>query len=172
MVGCGRNATDGCYISAIDINTGQRAWRFHTVPREGEPGSDTWGKVPMEARSGGETWIAGTYDPDLNLTYWGTAQAKLWSFLNRNMSIFDKALYTSSTVALNPDTGKLVWYYQHAPGEGFDLDEVWSHQQRAAYLGGVVSTAGGMPRRRFHRRLRFRKRARRCTYLLCRIGNR
>ncbi len=78
----GRRA-DGCYISAIDINTGKRVWRFYTIPREGEPGFDTWGKLPKDSRAGVETWIAGSYDPDLNLTYWGTAQSKPWSFLNR-----------------------------------------------------------------------------------------
>ena len=83
ITGCGRNAADGCFISAIDINTGKRAWRFHTIPREGEPGYDTWGNLPKESRAGVETWIAGSYDPDLNLTYWGTAQSKPWSFLNR-----------------------------------------------------------------------------------------
>ena len=124
ITGCGRGA-DGCYISAIDINTGKRAWRFYTIPREGEPGSDTWGKLPMSARAGVETWLAGTYDPDLNLTYWGTAQSKPWSFLNRGTTPFDKTLYANSTLALNPDTGKLAWYHQHVAGESFDLDEVF-----------------------------------------------
>ena len=117
ITGCGRNAADGCFISAIDINTGKRAWRFHTIPREGEPGFDTWGKLPKESRAGVETWIAGSYDPDLNLTYWGTAQSKPWSFLNRGTTPIDKTLYSSSTLALNADTGKLAWYFQHAPGE-------------------------------------------------------
>ena len=101
ITGCGRNAADGCFISAIDINTGKRAWRFHTIPREGEPGYDTWGKLPKESRAGVETWIAGSYDPELNLTYWGTAQSKPWSFLNRGTTPIDKTLYSSSTLALN-----------------------------------------------------------------------
>ena len=153
MVGCGQKATDGCYISAIDIDTGQRAWRFYTVPREGQPGSETWGKIPMSMRSGGETWIAGTYDPDLNLTYWGTAQAKPWSFLNRNMSIFDKALYTSSTVALNPEDGKLAWDHQHAPGESFDLDEVFERvlvdigSQKVSFSAGKAGVLWKLDRR-------------------------
>jgi PQQ-dependent dehydrogenase (methanol/ethanol family) len=125
ITGCGRNAADGCFISAIDISTGKRAWRFHTIPLEGEPGYDTWGKLPKESRAGVETWIAGSYDPDLNLTYWGTAQSKPWSFLNRGTTPIDKTLYSSSTLALNADTGKLAWYFQHAPGESFDLDEVF-----------------------------------------------
>jgi alcohol dehydrogenase (cytochrome c) len=79
----------------------------------------------MMFRGGGETWIAGSYDPDLNLTYWGTAQPKPWVPASRGMTALDKALYTSSTLALNPDTGKLAWYFQHAPGEALDLDEVF-----------------------------------------------
>jgi alcohol dehydrogenase (cytochrome c) len=125
LTNCARFDGEGCYISAFDIQTGQRAWRFYTVPREGEPGSETWGTLPMNNRAGTETWLAGSYDPDLNLTYWGVAQSKPWNFLSRHLTPFDKTLYANSTVALNPDTGKLAWYFQHAPGESFDLDEVF-----------------------------------------------
>ncbi len=123
--GCDRFKDEGCFISAFDARTGQPLWRFNTVARPEEPGGDTWGRQPMMFRAGGETWITGSYDPDLNLTYWGTAQAKPWVPASRNMSALDKALYTSSTVALNPDTGKLAWHFQHAPGEALDLDEVF-----------------------------------------------
>jgi alcohol dehydrogenase (cytochrome c) len=152
MTGC-RRAADGCYISAIDINTGKRAWRFYTVPREGEPGSDSWGNMPASERAGGETWIAGTYDPELNLTYWGTAQAKPWSFLNRKLTPFDKGLYTSSTVALRPDDGKLAWYFQHAPGESFDLDEVFERvlvdigEQKVSFSAGKAGVLWKLDRR-------------------------
>ncbi len=115
----------GCYISAYDIPTGKQLWRFYTIPREGQPGSETWGSLPMNNRAGAETWLAGSYDPDLNLTYWGVAQSKPWNFLSRRLTPYDKTLYANSTVALNPDTGKLAWYFQHAPGESFDLDEVF-----------------------------------------------
>jgi len=125
LTGCARFDGEGCYISAFDIHTGKRAWRFYTIPREGQPGSDTWGNLPMNNRAGAETWLAGSYDPELNLTYWGVAQSKPWNFLSRRLTPFDKTLYANSTVALNPDTGKLVWYFQHAPGESFDLDEVF-----------------------------------------------
>ena len=94
-------------------------------PGKGQPGSETWGNLPMNNRAGAETWLAGSYDPDLNLTYWGVAQSKPWNFLSRRLTPYDKTLYANSTVALNPDTGKLVWYFQHAPGESFDLDEVF-----------------------------------------------
>jgi alcohol dehydrogenase (cytochrome c) len=125
LTGCAHFDGEGCYISAFDIHTGERAWRFYTIPREGQPGSDTWGKLPMNNRAGAETWLAGSYDPELNITYWGVAQSKPWNFLSRRLTPFDKTLYANSTVALNPDTGKLIWYFQHAPGESFDLDEVF-----------------------------------------------
>jgi alcohol dehydrogenase (cytochrome c) len=76
-------------------------------------------------RAGGDTWIAGTYDPELNATYWGVAQPKPWLRVSRGAKPGDKALFTSSTLALDPDTGRLKWYFQHAPGESFDMDEVF-----------------------------------------------
>jgi glucose dehydrogenase len=76
-------------------------------------------------RAGGDTWITGTYDPDLDTTYWGVAQAKPWMPASRGNSSLDRALYTSSTLALDPGTGALKWYFQHAPGESLDLDEVY-----------------------------------------------
>ena len=125
LTGCARFDGEGCYISAFDIHSGRRLWRFYTIPREGQPGSETWGNLPMNNRAGTETWLAGSYDPELNLTYWGVAQSKPWNFLSRHLTPFDKTLYANSTVALNPDTGELAWYFQHAPGESFDLDEVF-----------------------------------------------
>lgn len=123
--GCDRYGSEACFISAYDANTGKQLWKFHTIARGNEPGADSWGKLPDNLRVGGETWITGSYDPDLNLTYWGTAQAKPWVPASRGMSIFDAALYATSTVALNPDDGKLAWYFQHIPGEALDLDEVF-----------------------------------------------
>jgi len=124
LSGCDQYKKDGCYISAYDPDTGKRIWKFDTVARENDPGGDTWGKLPDLLRAGGDTWITGSYDPDLNLTYWGVAQAKPWMRATRG-SGSAKALYTSSTLALSPDTGKLGWYYQHIGGETLDLDEVF-----------------------------------------------
>ncbi|MEQ1731482.1 MAG: PQQ-binding-like beta-propeller repeat protein, partial [Vicinamibacterales bacterium] len=123
--GCDRFGAEPCYISAYDAATGRRLWKFHTVASGTETGADTWGRQPDNLRGGGETWIVGSYDPDLNLTYWGTAQAKPWVPASRGMSALDKALYTSSTLALDPDTGRLRWHFQHTPGEALDLDEVY-----------------------------------------------
>jgi alcohol dehydrogenase (cytochrome c) len=125
LQGCARYGTDRCFISAYDAQSGKQLWKFHTIAHAGEPGGDTWGKLPDMFRKGGETWIAGSYDPELNLTYWGVAQAKPWMPASRGNSIFDAALYAASTVALNVDDGKLAWHFQEIPGESLDLDEVY-----------------------------------------------
>jgi alcohol dehydrogenase (cytochrome c) len=114
-----------CFISAYDPETGEQKWRFRTVALEGEPGGDSWGGLPDLYRAGAESWITGSYDPDLGLTYWGTTQAKPWMPASRGMKGTDVALYSSSTLALDAATGKLAWYYSHAPGESFDLDVVF-----------------------------------------------
>jgi alcohol dehydrogenase (cytochrome c) len=124
MTGCGRYGAD-CYISAYDARTGEVVWRFSTVARDGQPGGDTWGRLPNLLRAGGDTWIVGSYDPGLNVTYWGVAQPKPWLRVSRGAKPDDKALFTSSTLALDADTGRLKWYFQHAPGESFDMDEVF-----------------------------------------------
>ena len=125
LVGCDRYGNDGCWISGYDPATGKQLWKFDTIARGGQPGADTWGKLADNLRVGGETWIAGSYDPDLDLTYWGTAQAKPWMRASRGTGAFDSVLYTSSTLALRPKDGTLAWHYQHAPGESLDLDEVF-----------------------------------------------
>jgi len=125
MGGCSRYIERRCFISAHDASTGELVWRFNTIAEIGEPGGDTWNDLDNMFRKGGETWITGSYDPDLNLTYWGTAQAKPWVPISRHMSIFDEGLYTNSTVAVDVDTGELEWYFQHVPGEALDLDEVF-----------------------------------------------
>ncbi len=124
LSGCQTFGGEKCFISAYDAKTGKELWRFNTVALTGEPGGDTWGGLPDASRVGAETWITGSYDPDLNLTYWGTAQAKPWMRVSRG-SGNGSTLYANSTLALNADTGKLSWYYNHAPGESLDLDEVF-----------------------------------------------
>ena len=131
-----------CFISAYDAATGKQLWKFNTVAIQGEPGGDTWGKQHDLFRAGGETWITGSYDPDTNLTYWGTAQAKPWMPASRGMTTLDKALYTSSTVALDVDTGKLAWHFQHAPGEALDLDIVFERVLVDSGAQNLVFTVG------------------------------
>lgn len=118
------NAKAHCYISAYDAETGKRVWQFHTVALSGTPGGDTWNNVPDNKRAGGETWILGTYDVDLNTTYWGTAQAKPWRRDLRGTAD-GSTLYTTNTLALNPDTGELKWHFSHQPGETLDLDDAF-----------------------------------------------
>jgi alcohol dehydrogenase (cytochrome c) len=121
--GCERYKDDVCFITGHDPLTGEERWRTDTVARPGTPGGDTWGDLPLRFRAGSDAWIAGSYDPEANLVYWGTAQAKPWARAVRGTS--GDALYTNSTLALNPDTGEMVWYYQHLPGETHDMDEVF-----------------------------------------------
>jgi alcohol dehydrogenase (cytochrome c) len=124
LTGCDNYSQNNCYISAFDADTGKRDWKFFTTALEGQPGGDTWNGLPNLLRGGGDTWIAGTYDPELNTTYWGVAQTKPWFRASRK-TFGASTLYSSSTLALNPDDGKLKWYFQHAPGESLDLDEVF-----------------------------------------------
>jgi alcohol dehydrogenase (cytochrome c) len=121
---CDQYRDEKCFISAYDAQTGKLVWKFYTIAKEGDPGGDSWGKLPSLFRAGGDTWITGSFDPELNLTYWGVAQSKPWMRASRQ-SGNGSTLYANSTVALDADTGKLAWYYSHAPGESLDLDEVF-----------------------------------------------
>lgn len=121
---CGTFRAEKCFISAWDATTGRQLWRFNTIAQSGEPGGDTWGDLPDLFRVGAETWTTPSYDPDLNLTYWGTAQAKPWMRVSRG-SGGGATLWANSTLAMDPDTGKLAWHYNHAPGESLDLDEAF-----------------------------------------------
>jgi alcohol dehydrogenase (cytochrome c) len=126
--GCDRykakDSEQGCFITAFDPANGKVLWRFNTEARSGEPGGDSWGNVPNMLRAGAETWITGSYDPELDLTYWGVAQAKPWVQASRGTGAA-AALYSSATLALHPKDGTLAWYFQHVPGESLDLDEVY-----------------------------------------------
>ena len=108
------------FLDAYDPHTGKRLWRFHTVPNPGEPGSETWPPKPdILARGGGATWMTGTYDPELNLLYWGTG--------NPNPDYYGDErkgdnLYTNSLLALDPSTGTLKWHYQFTPHDTHDWD--------------------------------------------------
>lgn len=123
--GCERFKKDGCFITGHDPDTGRELWRTSTIALPGDPNDASWAGVPPELRGGGDNWIAGSYDPELNLYYLGTAQAKPWVAASRGMSPRDAALYTNSTLALDPRTGKLRWYFQHVPGETLDMETVF-----------------------------------------------
>jgi hypothetical protein len=106
------------FIAAFDVKTGKEAWRFYTIPAPGEPGSETWSGDSWQ-KGGGAIWNTGSYDPDLNLTYWGTGNP--YPDSNGDVRLGDN-LYTNSVVALDPDTGKLKWFYQFTPHDEMDYD--------------------------------------------------
>jgi alcohol dehydrogenase (cytochrome c) len=131
-----------CFITAHDARTGEELWRTYTVARPGEPGGDTWGGLSLEMRGGVDAWIAGTYDPELDLVFFGTSQAKPWLADSRGLTVDDAALYSNSTLALDPEDGRIVWYFQHVPGESLDLDV--SYERVLADVNGkpVLLTIG------------------------------
>ena len=108
------------FIAAYNVHTGKEAWRFYTVPGPGEPGNKTWGGDSWKT-GGGSIWVTGSFDPALNLTYWGIGNpGPDW---NGDPRPGDN-LYSDSVVALDADTGKLKWYYQFSPHDEFDHDSV------------------------------------------------
>lgn len=125
ITGCGRFFEQSCFITGHDARTGTELWRTYTVARPGEPGGDTWGDLPLEFRGGADVWMTGSWDPDLDLVFFGVAQAKPWMAASRGLSADDAALYSNSTLALNPRDGRIVWYRQHVPGESLDMDEAF-----------------------------------------------
>ena len=120
--GCELYTADGCFITGHDPDTGKELWRTSTIALPGDPHNASWGDIPLELRGGGDSWIAGSYDPELKLFFIGTSQAKPWVAASRGMTPADAALYTNSTLALRPDTGEIVWHYQHIPGETLDME--------------------------------------------------
>ena len=108
------------FLAAYDTVTGKQKWRFWTIPGPGEKGNESW-PGEMYKRGGGTTWMPGTYDPELNTLYWGTGNPAP-DFYGAGRPGDD--LYTDSVVALNPDTGKLKWYYQFTPHDLGDYDSV------------------------------------------------
>ena len=108
------------FIAAYDAKTGKEAWRFYTIPGPGEPGHETW-KGDAWKTGGGSVWVTGSYDPELNLTYWGVGNpGPDW---NPDQRPGDN-LYTDSVVALDADTGTLKWHFQFTPNDAYDYDSV------------------------------------------------
>ena len=129
------------FIAAYDAKTGKEAWRFYTIPGPGEPGHETWPANNNAWEHGGASvWVTGSYDPDLNLTYWGIGNpCPDWNGDNRG----GDNLYSCSVVALDADTGKLKWHYQFSPHDEFDYDSTqvpvlvdtqWQGSQRKLML--------------------------------------
>ena len=140
MIGTGGRVGGKNYIVALDAETGKPAWRFNTIAQPGEPGGDTWNDHTAEERNGGSVWIAGSYDPALNLAFFGVAQTYDTALLAKPVraGVKTDGLYTDCTLAINPDTGKLAWYYQHVPNDQWDLDWVFERQIARIPVNGTV----------------------------------
>lgn len=124
------------FVDAYYAATGERAWRFYTIPAPGEPGSETWTGDAWQ-HGGGTTWVTGSFDPDLNVLYWGTGNPG--PDYNGDVRKGDN-LYSCSVVALDPDSGKLKWYFQFTPHDTHD----WDATQVPVLIDSVV---GGRPRK-------------------------
>jgi alcohol dehydrogenase (cytochrome c) len=125
----------GPQIVGLDADTGRIAWRVHTIARPGEPGGDSWNGVPLNERTGASVWTTGSYDPETGLAFFGTGNTydtgPLWPAVNRP-GVTNDALYTDSTLAVDPDTGKIVWHFQHHPNDQWDLD--WAFERHVVRL--------------------------------------
>jgi alcohol dehydrogenase (cytochrome c) len=122
--GCTNPGTSGCFIVALDSETGAEVWRTKTIAQPGSPGDDSWHGLPAEERNGGSVWTSGSYDPALNLVYWGTGGPIPHSEIVRGTGE-GAVLYTDSTLALDVDTGKIVWYHQFLPRDNWNLDHTF-----------------------------------------------
>jgi alcohol dehydrogenase (cytochrome c) len=138
LVGIGGDHLDNPgFLQSRDPETGALQWKWWTTPRKGEPGIETWPDEYASAHGTGQAWIPGTYDPQLNLYIVGTG--------NPNPVMAEKSrkgdnLYTCSIVAINPDTGKMVWYFQPSPHDVHDWDAV----ETPVLIDGVID---GQPRK-------------------------
>ena len=125
---------ENCFVSAHDALTGKEVWRFYTTPAPGEPGDETWGGAALDKRMASTWGLPGSYDPVRRLLYWGVANPMPDQRSARHDGNPDAVsrtapadLYSNSTIALNPDTGKLAWYYQHLPADDWDSD--YTHER-------------------------------------------
>lgn len=108
------------FVVAYDAETGEEAWKFYTIPGPGEPGHESWEGDDWE-HGGAPVWITGSFDPELNLTYWGVGNpGPDWNAAQRP----GDNLYSDSVVALDADTGELKWHFQFTPNDGYDYDAV------------------------------------------------
>ena len=149
-VGTGVGAKPGGpEIVGLDAETGRIAWRVHTIAQPGTPGGDSWNGMPLQQRSGASVWTPGSYDPGTGLAYFGTGNTYDTGPLVKptgTPGVTNDALYTDSTLAIDPDTGKLVWHFQHHPNDQWDLDWAFERQLIRLPVNGesrtVTLTAG------------------------------
>jgi alcohol dehydrogenase (cytochrome c) len=148
-VSLGLGVKGGCYIIAFDAETGKEAWRFNTIAQPGQPGGDSWNGAPVDERYGAGVWTPGSYDAKRNLVFFGVGNTYNIGTLmlpKARKGESADALYTDATLAIDPDTGKLVWFYQHMQRDVWDQD--WAFERTLATLPvdgkprDVVITAG------------------------------
>ena len=143
MVGTTGRAEGGNYIVALDAETGEEAWRFHTIAQVGAPGGNSWNGLPVEERNGGSVWIPGSYDPANNLAFFApgnTYDTGPLRDLVQQDGVTNDALYLDTTLALDPDTGKLAWHFQHQANGQWDLDWAFERQIMELPVNGVPTS--------------------------------
>ncbi len=133
----------GPQIVGLDADTGRIAWRVHTIAQPAEPNGESWNGIPVQQRSGASVWTPGSYDARLGLAYFGTGNTydtgPLITPVGRP-GVTSDALYTDSTLAIDPDTGAIRWYFQHHPNDQWDLDWAFERQLIQLPVGGETRT--------------------------------
>ena len=138
---CQRGQREFCFIAAHDAGTGKEVWKFYVTAAPGEPGGDSWGDLPADQRAAGPWGLPGSYDPVRKVVYWGVANPNPYTQFKRHgrygavSQVSPSELYSNSTVALNVETGKLVWYFQELPADDWDAD----HNQERILIRTRVS---------------------------------
>lgn len=132
MTGCGGGQPGGCFITGHDVETGEELWRVNTIAEGDTPEGNSWNGLPREARHGASAWISGSYDPEQGLIFAGVGQPYPWVAemngllpASEDPNVTNDALYTNATLAIDPQTGELMWYHQYLPNDSLDMDYVY-----------------------------------------------
>lgn len=145
MTNCSNAQPGGCFFTGHDAETGAETWRVNTIARGDTPEGNSWNGIPLESRHGASAWITGSYDPEQNLIFAGVGQPYPWNVeiagltpKSSDPDVTNEALYTNSTLAIDPTTGELKWYHQYLPTDSLDLDYVYERM----IIGDEVVTTG------------------------------
>jgi alcohol dehydrogenase (cytochrome c) len=146
MTGCGNAEPGGCFITGHDAKTGTELWRVNTIAQPGDFNFDSWNGLPLESRFGASAWLTGSYDPEQNLIFYGTGQPYPWiaemrGTLPKKPGAKVTALYSDSTLAINPDNGRMQWYHQHLEDDTWDLDYVYERSLVDLPVNGEIRKA-------------------------------
>jgi alcohol dehydrogenase (cytochrome c) len=147
MQGLATQAPGGGIIAAFDAESGKHLWSFETVAKPGQPGGETWNGMPGEERKGGSVWTSGSYDPVNKLALWGVGNTyDTGPLRDLKPGMNNDALFMETTLAFEPRTGRLAWYYQHNRNDQYDLDWVFDRTIGTIEVDGedrrVVITGG------------------------------